>query len=338
MKIRILSEADCRAALDMATAIEVQAEAFTLLSQGRSIEGLRSFASTDNPPGIVIFNPCFLRDGAGYGIKVISDFYANDQRGIVRMSGLVCVFDGITGRPQAVLEAGYLTDLRTGAGTGLAARHLARPESSVIAIIGAGRVARNQLAALAEIFDLKTVHLSTRSSARADDFIRRMVRVGGRIPRDIRLASSLAEREQAVGKADIVVAATTSPTPVLSGQWLRPGAFVAAVGAHTSTMREVDTQTIRRASNRVIDSRADCLDHAGDLMIPMADGVIRREEVVEIAEVLNGVRPSRRSDQEITFYKSIGVPIQDLVTAQHIVRRAAKMGIGAEIEIGGDGD
>jgi alanine dehydrogenase len=335
MKLRILSEADCRAVLDIATAIEVQAQAFTLLSQGRLIEGLRSFASSENPPGLAIFNPCFLRDGAGYGIKVISDFYDNDKRGVVRMSGLVCVFDGITGHPQAVLEAGYLTDLRTGAGTGLAARHLARPNSSVVTIIGAGRVARNQLAALAEIFDLETVFLSTRSSARADEFIARMSRIGGRIPRDIRLASS---REEAVRKADIVIAATTSQTPVLSGQWLRPGTFVAAVGAHKPTMREVDTQTIRRASNRVIDSRTDCLDHAGDFVIPIAEGVIRRDEVAEIAEVVNGARPSRRSDQEITFYKSIGVPIQDLVTAQHIVRRAAQAGIGAEIEIGGDSD
>jgi ornithine cyclodeaminase/alanine dehydrogenase-like protein (mu-crystallin family) len=338
MKIRILSEADCRAVLDMATAIEVQAEAFTLLSQGRSTEGLRSFASSDNPPGIAIFNPCFLRDGAGYGVKVISDFYDNDKRGVVRMSGLVCVFDGLTGRPQAVLEAGYLTDLRTGAGTGLAARYLARPTSSVMTIIGAGRVARNQLAALAEIFDLKTLYLSTRSRTRADEFIRRMDRIGGRLPRDIRLASSLEEREEAVRNADIVIAATTSPTPVLSGEWLRPGTFVAAVGAHKSTMREVDTQTIRRASNRVIDSRTDCLDHAGDLVIPIVEGVIRRDEVADIAEIVNGARLARGSDQEITFYKSIGVPIQDLVTAQHIMRRAAQAGIGAEIEIGGDGD
>jgi ornithine cyclodeaminase len=335
VKLRILSEADCRATLDMATAIEVQAQAFKLQSRDRSIAGLRSFASSDNPPGVAIFNPCFLRDGAGYGIKVISDFYDNDQRGVARMSGLVCVFDGVTGHPQAVLEAGYLTDLRTGAGTGLAARHLARGNSSIVTIIGAGRVARNQLAALAEIFDLATVFLSTRSSARADEFMARMLGSGGRIPRDIRLASS---REEAVRNADIVIAATTSPTPVLCGQWLAPGTFVAAVGAHQPTMREVDTQTIRRASHRVIDSRTDCLDLAGDLVIPIAEGVIRRDEVAEIAEVVSGARPARRSDQEITFYKSIGAPIQDLVTAQHIVRRAVQMGIGAEIEVGGDTD
>jgi ornithine cyclodeaminase/alanine dehydrogenase-like protein (mu-crystallin family) len=335
MKLRILSEADCRAVLDMAAAIEIQAEAFTLLAEGRSVEGLRSFAASENPPGVAIFNPCFLRDGQGYGIKVISDFYDNEKHGAVRMSGLVALFDGRTGHPFALLEAGYLTDLRTGAGTGLAARYLARHDSRTVAIIGAGRVARNQLWALAELFGLETVLLSTRSIKRAEDFIERMKNIGGRVPQDIRIVES---RERAVRDADIVVAATTSDTPVFSGEWLKPGAFVAAVGAYEATMREVDSETIRRASNLVIDSRTDCLDHAGDLVIPISDGIIRREQVAEIAELVSGKRPPRKSDSEITYYKSIGVPIQDLITAQHIARRAAERGIGAEIDIGGDSD
>jgi ornithine cyclodeaminase/alanine dehydrogenase-like protein (mu-crystallin family) len=333
MKLRILSEADCRAVLDMATAIDVQSEAFTLLAQGRSVEGLRSMAASEDPPGVAIFNPCFLRGGRGYGIKVISDFYGNDARGVVRMSGLVCLFDGATGHPHTVLEAGYLTDLRTGAGTGLAARHLARKDSRVLTIIGAGRVARNQLEALAEVFDLETVYLCTRSPTRADEFIARMSSAGGRIPKDIRL---VAAREDAVRNSDIVVAATTSQTPVFSGAWLRPGTFVASVGAHAATMREVDNETIRRASNWVIDSRADCLDHAGDFVIPIREGVIRRQQIAEIAEVVSGARPSRQTDEDITYYKSIGVPIQDLVTAQHMGRLAAQRGIGVEIDIGGD--
>jgi ornithine cyclodeaminase/alanine dehydrogenase-like protein (mu-crystallin family) len=335
MKLRILSEADCRAVLDMAAAIEIQAEAFALLAEGRSVEGLRSFAASEDPPGVAIFNPCFLRGGQGYGIKVISDFYDNEKRGAVRMSGIVALFDGTSGHPYALLEAGYLTDLRTGAGTGLAARYLARPDSRTVAIIGAGRVARNQLWALAELFDLETVLLSTRGARRADEFVERMRAMGGRVPRDIRLVES---RERAVQDADIVVAATTSESPVLAGEWLKPGSFVAAVGAYEATMREVDSETIRRASNLVIDSRTDCLDHAGDLVIPISEGIIRREQVAEISELVAGKRPSRGSDSEITYYKSIGVPIQDLITAQHMARRAAERGIGTELDIGGDSD
>jgi len=334
MKLRILAQADCRAALGMAGAIEVQAQAFRLLAQGRSVQGLRSFVSSEAPPGVAIFNPCFLRNGAGYGVKVISDFYDNHKRGLARMSGLVCLFDGTSGHPQAVLEAGYLTDLRTGAGTALAARYLARASSTVLALIGAGRVARNQLVALAETFALETVFLSARSSARAEQFIADLAGAGARVPRDIRIVSSC---EQAVRHSDIVVAATTSSTPVVAGAWLRPGTFVAAVGAHQATTRELDSATIQRASRRVIDSRADCLDQAGDFVIPMAEGVIGREQVAELAEVVMGERPARERDDEITVYKSIGVPIQDLVTAQRIAQRAAQLGLGTQVEIGGDG-
>ena len=333
MKIRVLSEADCRAVIDMRTAIDLQAKAFTTLAQGQSVQGLRSFAASEDPPGVAIFNPCFLRGGAGYGIKVVSDFYDNEGRGVARMSALVCLFDGITGHPQAMLEGGYLTDLRTGAGTALAARHLARADGKVLALIGAGRVARNQLLALAEIFDLQTVFLVTRTTARADDFIRRMLRAGDRIPGDIRRAQSA---EQAVRSADFVIAATTSQLPVICGAWLRPGTFVAAVGAHTPSAREVDSETVRRAAKCVIDSRTDCLDNAGDLLFPIGDGVIQRHDIAEIAEIVSGTRPGRQSDEEITFYKSIGAPIQDLVTAQYILQQAMQAGLGAEIEIGGD--
>ena len=187
MKLRILSEADCRAVLDMAAAIDIQAEAFTLLANGAAVEGLRSFAASEDPPGVAIFNPCFLREGKGYGIKVISDFYDNEKKGITRMTGIVALFDGMTGHPHTLLEAGYLTDLRTGAGTGLAARYLARRDCRTAAVIGAGRVARNQLWALAQDFDIETVFISTRTAQRAHDFITRMQSMGGRVPRDLRL-------------------------------------------------------------------------------------------------------------------------------------------------------
>jgi len=335
MKLRILSEADCRAVLNMDVAIDIQAEAFTLLANGMSVEGLRTFAASESPPGVAIFNPCFLRQGRGYGIKVISDFYDNERNGVVRMSGIVALFDGKTGHPYTLMEAGYLTDLRTGAGTGLAARYLARRDSRIMTIIGAGRVARNQLWALAKVFDLETVFISTRTEERARNFIKRMQSMGDGVPRDIRLVES---REEAVRKADIVIAATTSHEPVFSGEWLKPGTFVASVGAYEADMREVDSETIARAVNIVIDSRTDCLDHAGDLVIPIKEGRIRREQVAEIAELVSGQRPSRGADDEITYYKSIGVPIQDLVTAQHIARNAGQRGIGTEIDIGGDAD
>lgn len=335
MKLRILTESDCRSVLDMKDAIDIQQEAFTLLASGRSVDGLRSFATSDEPPGVAIFNPCFLKSGAGYGIKVVSDFYGNADRGVPRMTALVALFDGTTGAPHTVMEAGYLTDLRTGAGTGLAARYLARNDSRVLTVIGAGRVASNQIEALATVLDVTTVLISSRSRPRGEALVARLQTAGGRIPNDVRYLTS---SEEAVRAADVVIAATTSHAAVVEGRWLKPGTFVASVGSYEPTSREVDSETIRRATRHVIDSRDDCLAHAGDLVIPASEGVIALNSVAELADLVDGRAQGRTSDQEITFFKSMGVPIQDLVTAQHIQRRAAERGIGLTVDIGGDHD
>ncbi len=334
MRLRILTESDVRSLIDMDAAIPIQEEAFTRLAAGESVEGLRSFVVSDTPPGVAIFNPSFLRNGGGYGVKVVSDFYGNTERGLARMSAIVTLFDGETGHPRTVMEGGYLTDLRTGAGTGAAARHLARADARVAAVVGAGRVARNQLQALARTRDLQRVLVAGRSRTRARAFADWIEAEPG-LPDDVTLAGSTAE---AVGEADIVVAATTTSEPVVPGRDLRPGTFVAAVGANVATAREVDTETVVRAAKLVIDSTADSLPNAGDLTIPIAEGAIREEEVAGIADIIAGVRPGRETEEEITYYKSIGLPIQDLITAQHIERRAIAAGAGTIVDMGGDHD
>ncbi len=333
MKLRILSEADVRRCLTVAEAVEAQAEAFAALAAGQSIEGLRSVVASEAPAAITIFNPAYLKNGQGFGIKVVSDFFHNDDVTVPRMSALVVLFCGKTGLPRTVMEAGYLTDLRTGAGTALAARHLADPGSSSLVLFGAGRVARNQLIALAGTLPLRRVRVVARSQARGEAFVRWAHDAVDAILRDVALAD---DAEAAVADADIVVCATTADQPVLRGSALRPGTFVAAVGANRKDAREVDSTTIARAAKRVIDSRADCLKHAGDFLIPMAEGILRDQDVLEIAEIAAGRRPGRENADEITFYKSIGAPIQDIWTAQRIEARAIADNIGTLVEIGGD--
>jgi ornithine cyclodeaminase/alanine dehydrogenase-like protein (mu-crystallin family) len=333
VKLRILSESDVRLCLDMRDAVEAQAQAFALLAAGQTVEGLRTFVTSEAPPAVTIFNPSYVKNAGGFGIKVVSDFFENDDRTIPRMSALVVLFCGRTGLPCTVMEAAYLTDVRTGAGTALAARHLARADSSSLVLFGAGRVARNQLVALAATLSIKRVRVVARSRPRADAFVRWARSAGGGIPQNVELA---ADGDAAVVGADVVVCATTATQPVLHGAALRPGTFVAAVGANRADAREVDSETIARASNRVIDSRADCLKHAGDLQIPFSEGVLRESEVAEIAEVVAGRRQGRVNEDEITYYKSIGVPIQDIFTAQRIEARAIEAQIGTVLDIGGD--
>jgi ornithine cyclodeaminase/alanine dehydrogenase-like protein (mu-crystallin family) len=333
VKLRVLAESDVRRCLDMREAVDAQAQAFALLAAKKTVEGLRTFVTSASPPGLTIFNPSYLRNGAGFGIKVVSDFLDNDDRTIPRMSALLVLFCGRTGLPRTVMEAGHLTDMRTGAGTALAARYLARADSASLVLFGAGRVARNQLLALAAVLPLKRVRIVARSPSRADAFVRWARNVNAGMPHDIAIVS---DADAAVAEADVVVCATTSTQPVLYGAALRPGTFVAAVGANQVEAREVDSVTIVRASKRVIDSREDCLRHAGDLQIPIREGVLSEADVAEIAEVISAQRPGRDHSDEITYYKSIGVPIQDVFTAQRIEARAIEAQIGTVLEIGGD--
>jgi ornithine cyclodeaminase len=316
----------------MREAVDVQAQAFALLAAKRTVEGLRTFVTSETPPAVTIFNPGYLKNGGGFGIKVVSDFLENDDRTIPRMSALLVLFCGQTGLPRTVMEAGHLTDVRTGAGTALAARHLARAESSSLVLFGAGRVARNQLVALAATLPLKRVRVVARSRSRAEAFMR-WARQASDVPQDVELAN---DGDAVVAEADVVVCATTAAKPILHGAALRPGTFVAAVGANRVDAREVNSMTIARASKRVIDSRADCLKQAGDLQIPLGEGILRDEDIAEIAEVVAGQRPGRDNASEITYYKSIGVPIQDLYTAQQIEARAIEAQIGTVLEIGGE--
>lgn len=327
MKVRILTETDCRAVLGMEEAIDLQATAFQLLYEGASVEGLRSYAKSENPPGLAIFNPCFLRGGRGYGIKVVSDFYENDEERIPRMSASMTLMNGETGAPHTFMEAGYLTDLRTGAGTGLAAKYLARQDSRKLAVIGAGRVAMYQIHAITSALGIERVEVSTRTRSRGERLVDAL---RDELETEIVLVDS---PSQALAGADVVVAATTANSPVVPGELVEPGTFVVSAGAALPTSRELDTETVRKAEGWYIDSRADCLDDAGDYLMPADEGVLDLEDVLDLGAVVAGASPARESESAILTYKSIGVPIQDLITGQEIAARARSEGIGVEMEM-----
>ena len=333
MKLRILTEKNVRKVVDVKKAIEIQKDAFKFLSKNSENLKLRSFVRSMAPPGIAIFNPSFLQDGDGYGVKVVSDFFDNDKHNTTRMSSLMTLFDGKTGHPKAVMEGGYLTDLRTGAGTALAARYLARAESKTLLVIGAGRVARNQITGISSVCPIDRVLIVSRTRKRIDDLMNKLTTIDGWAPKQLFIEENINE---GISKADIVVSATTAKTPTFSGSALKAGTFVAAVGANLPDTREVDSKTITKSSCNVIDSRRDCMENAGDFLMPIDEGLLDPSSVIELSELVSGRKKGRKTPQEITFYKSIGVPIQDLVTAQYIEAQAEKQKIGTVIDIGGE--
>ncbi len=262
------------------------------------------------------------------GAKVVSVFPGNPGRGLPLIQAVYLLHDAATGRPVALLEAGWLTGLRTAAASALAATRLARGDAAVLALLGAGVQAAFHLEAMVGVRPVRHVLVASRTRERAE---RLAAEAAARHPG--LAVEVVSDADAAVAQADLVVAATTSRTPVVRGVRLRPGAFVALVGAFTPDAREADTEAIRRA--RVyVDTYEGALAEAGDLLIPMAEGAFAREAIAgDLAGLVTGRVAGRRDPDEITLFKSVGAAIEDLAVATLAVRLAEARGVGVTVEI-----
>lgn len=327
--MRILTRNEVQQAITMAQAIDAVADAFAQLSSGKATVPLRVPVEVPKHEGVTLFMPGYLAESDGLAVKVVSVFPHNAERGMPIIHALVVVVDTETGQPLAAMEGGYLTALRTGAASGAATRLLAREDARVVVCFGAGVQARTQIQAVCEVRDIEQVWVRDLSSEQAERLAEELAGVG-RIPQDIRVASSA----EVVADADIVITATTSSTPVFDGRDLKPGTHINAIGAFTPQMQEVDAETVARATI-VVGSRQACLAEAGDLIIPLEQGLIPSPESwAELGEIVSGQRPGRQSHDEITYFKSVGNAVQDVAVAQAILTAAIKRGLGTEVDLG----
>lgn len=247
----------------------------------------------------------------GSGVKLVTVTPSNPERGHPLVHGLYVLFAPESQRPEAVIDGAALTALRTGAVSALATRYLASPEASRLVLFGAGTQARAHLRAMRAVRPIERVAVVSRSEGRAQELVETARALG----LDARVGGP-----EAVADADLVCTCTTSPTPVLDGARLPGGAHVNAVGAFTPDTRELDNETIRRA-RVVVESREAALAEAGDLLIPMAAGVIAPDHVVaDLAELVGGA-VVRRDPSDLTVFKSVGVAFEDLVIARAAVDR-----------------
>jgi ornithine cyclodeaminase len=330
MKLRILSKKDVQQALPMLECIEVMKAAFTQLSAGQATVPLRTQLPVPAHQGVTLFMPAYLAQSGDLGAKVVSVFPRNPARGLPTIHAVVIVVDGETGVPVALMDGTYLTALRTGAASGAATDLLARRDSHVAAIFGAGTQGRTQLEAVCAVRTITRAVVFDRNPAQAAQYVDELRARGAPFPADMRVAAS---PEEAVRQADVVCTATTSTTPVFDGRQLRPGTHINAVGAYTPQMQEVDAETIRHAKV-VIDSHQASLAEAGDLIIPLQQGLIAQSHIhAELGEIVAGLKPGRERDDEITYFKSVGVAVQDVATARRVLDRAARLGLGLEVEL-----
>jgi ornithine cyclodeaminase len=264
------------------------------------------------------------------GAKIVSVFPNNRRMGLSTIHALVILVDAKTGQPQAVMDGTYLTALRTGAASGLATDLLARKDSRVAAIFGAGTQARTQLEAVCTVRNIERAWVYDVKPGVAQAYAKEMKTRGRPIPADIRVAKT---SKQALREADVVCTATTSFRPVFADGNLKLGVHINGVGSYTPEMQEIPARTVVR-SKVVVDSREASLAEAGDLIISIDGGLISNKNIHgEIGEVASGKIPGRESVEETTFFKSVGLAVQDVAVAEYVRQRAEELGLGLDVEI-----
>ena len=325
----ILTADDVRKALPMNEAIEAMKKAYGSLSNGTAVVPLRTRLPIPNSEALTLFMPSFVnsQDGNALAIKVVSLFPTNPPRGLAYIQAAVLVFDPETGQAIALLEGSSLTAIRTGAASGAATDLLSRTNSNVAAIFGAGAQGRTQLEATCTARKIETAFVFDADTEKAKLFAEEM-RGKGLVPKDIRIASTARE---AIEQADIICTATTSLKPVFDDKHIQAGTHISAVGSYTPDMQEVPAETLQRAKI-FVDSRTASLEEAGDLIQPMRAGLFDESHIWgELGELVLGRIPGRQSPEEITYFKSVGIAVQDAMAAQVALTNARKMNIGTQV-------
>jgi ornithine cyclodeaminase/alanine dehydrogenase-like protein (mu-crystallin family) len=306
--VRYVTTEEIRGALTMPAAIRAVGEALAALSTGRALVPARTSLEVPGTRTTALVMPAYLPGPHKIGLKLISLCEDNPARGLPFAQAITIVMDAERGTPLAVLEAGYLTAVRTGAASGVATDALARRDARVAAIFGAGVQGRTQLEAIAAVRALRKAFVVDLDPRAAAAFASEMGPALGLeiVPADA--ATSLRD-------ADIVSTTTTSAVPVLRDGDLKPGVHINAVGSYKPHVREIPGETVRRAA-LFVDERRSALEEAGDIIIPLREGLIGEDHIrAEIGQVLAGLAPGRRSDEEITLFKSVGNAVEDLAVA-----------------------
>jgi alanine dehydrogenase len=324
----LLSRSDVQKALSMKDAIELVERGFVEFGGGGVDMPQRPVILVPEHEGFAGFMPALVREMGALAIKTVTAFKGNPKKGLPTILGTVTLLDAETGMPLSVMDAGYLTAVRTGAASGVATKYLAKEDASVGALFGAGVQGATQLEAICTVRNIAEVRVFDTDRQAAEKFAREMAGRGP-VPSRVEVVGSAKE---ALSGADVVATATTSPRPIFDGDDLSPGVHVNGVGSHTPGARELDTRTIVR-SKIVCDSVEACLAEAGDLLIPMQEGALKESDIHGgLADVISGRVPGREGDEEITLYKSVGLAFQDAVTALRTYEKAKSAGLGIEFQ------
>jgi alanine dehydrogenase len=310
-----LSDSDVAKLLTMGEAVDAVEGAFREYAGGGVVMPPRSTIMVSRYNGSISFMPSYLPGLGSQATKIISIYPGNRERGLPTTAAWLVVNDPVTGLVKAFMDATYLTAMRTGAITGVAAKYLAPEDSSTVAVFGAGVQGRTQTWAACTVRDIDRVYVYDLYPEARRRFAEEMT---SKLGVDVVPAAS---GEEACRDADIVLTATTSREPVISRKWLKDKVHVSAIGAFYPDWRELDTATVAE-SKLVIDDREGIMQEAGDILIPIQEGAITEDHIyAELKELVSGEKRGRTPEDGVTVFKSVGIAIQDCSVANLVLRK-----------------
>ena len=323
----LLAESEVASLLRMEELIDLMERTLAEFSSGRALQPVRTALALEAHDSFLGTMPAYLSDADALGVKLVTFAERNAARGMPTHLATVLLFDPETGSLLSIMDGRLITEMRTAAVSAAAARALARPKAGTLALLGSGVQAKSHLAAFKVIRPLERVRVWSPTREHREAFAREE---SGRFGIPVEATDSA---EAAAREADLVVVATSSHTAVLNGEWLAPGAHVTGIGAFRPDWRELDAEAVRRA--RVyVDSRAGAAAEAGDLIQAQRERAIGPHHVRgEIGEVFAGTLVGRGDDREITFFKSLGMAVEDVATAKHVYQLACERGLGLHVPL-----
>lgn len=326
----LLTRQDVEKVLTMKDAIAAVEEGFRQMALGNVVMPQRTAIRISDYHGIHLGMPAYVGgvgDGGSLALKVVTVYPENPAKySMPTTIGTLLLNDPRTGVLLAIMDAGFLTAMRTGAVSGVATKYLARENACSVGVFGAGVQARTQLMAVCEVRSIERATVF-------DPWTEGRERFAAEMSERLSVPVEPTEEPRVCVANEIIVAASSSSEPIFEGAWLAPGTHINGIGSHSPDARELDTITLQR-SKVVPDLSAACLVEAGDLIIPIKEGAITEDHIhASLGEVVAGLKPGRESDDEITLFKSVGLAVQDAATAALVYDLARGAGVGREIEI-----
>ena len=327
----ILSESEIRSLYSMDDAIVDMEKVLHTYENGNIQLPERTVLNFQEKQASALYMPSAIEPMGKSAVKVVTIFPGNTEKGKRTTQGMILLSDTDNGEHLACMEASYLTRVRTGAASGIATKWLARETASSVAVIGCGGMAEEQLLAVLTVRSIKQIYLYNRTKQRAKSFLEKISFLDPEFKGTVTIVD---DPNHAISNADILICSTRSATPVFNGAFLRPGTHINGIGSYLPHMQEVDEETLNRCSKVVVDTLEGVMEEAGDFLVPIKAGRWDFSFIHgELSQLPTRIIEGRETEEEITFFKSVGIAYFDLAVAAAVYEKAKRVGIGTEVKL-----